>query len=88
MEKFGIFELLDALSAVVLDGEEKQSPQRNDRVYDPPVYASAQTEENLFGNITELWQKNNSEQNETPPKKAGSYAIDEFYRQHDSRAKK
>ena len=44
MEKFGIFELLDALSAVVLDGEEKQSPQRNDRVYDPPVYASAQTE--------------------------------------------
>ena len=77
MEKFGIFELLDALSAVVRDGEEKQSPQRNDRVYDPPVYASAQTEE-----------KNNSEQNETPPKKAGSYAIDEFYRQHDSRAKK
>ena len=72
MEKFGIFELLDALSAVVLDGEEKQSPQRNDRVYDPPVYASAPTEE----------------KNETPPKKAGSYAIDEFYRQHDSRAKK
>lgn len=77
MEKFGIFELLDALSAIVLDGEEKQTPKGNDPVYAPPVYAAPQPEE-----------QKNDDKTENPPRKAGSYAIDEFYRQHDSRAKK
>ena len=77
MEKFGIFELLDALSAVVLDGEERQTPKGNDPVYAPPVYAPTQHDE-----------KETVETTENPPQKAGSYAIDEFYRRHDSRAKK
>ena len=87
MEKFGIFELLDALSAIVLDGEDappEQTPRPSDGAYAPPVYgvppksAPSETEE----------REQSAHKNTPAQKNAGEYAIEDFYRRHDSRAKK
>lgn len=89
MEKFGIFELLDALSAIALDGEEQDAPKDgegetapkaapprpDDSVYAPPVYT---------GYANEAQER---KQNENPPKTAGASAIEDFYKRHDSRGK-
>ena len=89
MEKFGIFELLDALSAIALDGEEQTTaadeaqsaaprsspPRQDDSAYAPPVYAAFSPDAQQAG------------QNENPPKTAGASAIEEFYKRHDSRGK-
>ncbi len=49
MEKFGIFELLDTLSALILpDGAPpappETAPQKSDAAFAPPVYGDAGTE--------------------------------------------
>lgn len=81
MEKFGIFELLDALSAIALDKEEPAPPVRakgDDPVYRPPAYGQTESED----------QGDTPSDPPAPPQKTGEYALDEFYRMHDSRAKK
>ena len=48
MEKFGIFELLDTLSALLNENSapeapEKQSPSPHDSAFSPPSYAEGET---------------------------------------------
>lgn len=81
MEKFGIFELLDALSAIALDGEEKNEqahPDGNDPVYAPPVYPTGEAEP----------KPSAEEPQKKPPVNTGEFAIRDFYKRHDTRAKK
>ena len=80
MDKYGIFELLDALSAIAFDGKDEAEeqpaeppqtpPHGDDPVYRPPVY--------------------NGEEPSAPPQpqNTGAYAINEFYRKHDERSKR
>lgn len=72
MEKFGIFELLDALAALTATPpEEKDEPKALDPAYLPPDYAGSGT---------------NDESKAEPPKK--SSPLEGFYARHDAVAKK
>lgn len=81
MDKYGIFELLDALSAIAFNEDEGQEktpsappeqsePPRDDPVYRPPVYGNDEPAPPLSS------------------QKPGEYAINEFYRKHDERSKR
>ena len=84
MDKFGIFELLDALSAIAFEGDgnrenEKnddgfapsQPPSESDPAYRPPVYEGRQEP-----TVPDATQR---------PK---DFAIQDFLSQHDKRAKR
>lgn len=73
MEKFGIFELLDALSALTA-GEEKPSPQ--DAAYLPPVYPGSEPP-----------PEGKEPEPRTPPA-AEKDALAGFYARHDAIARK
>ena len=81
MDKFGIFELLDALSAIALDGENgtPAHPKDDDPVYRPPVYEQTEAQET---------KDEGENPPPPPPKNAGEYAIHEFYRKHNERSGK
>ena len=81
MDKFGIFELLDALSAIALDGNKAPSApaKGDDPVSRPPVYEQREAPAPADESKTEP---------SAPPKNAGEYAISDFYRKHNERSGK
>lgn len=81
MEKFGIFELLDALSAIVSseDATEKEEPARpsaGDPAYAPPVYGAAEP------------QAQKEERAEAVPPAQNEGAFDAFLRRHEKISRK
>lgn len=77
MEKFGIFELLDALSAIALpDAQDGEKSAHDDPVYAPPVYTAEEK------------AKEAPPETKKPPVSTGEFAIHDFYKRHDERAKK
>lgn len=77
MEKFGIFELLDALSqitAVENQPAQPQSPETNDAAFTPPSY----------GNAAEPEQPEAAQSGATEPKRNDpSKAFEEFLSRHN-----
>ena len=76
MEKFGIFELLDALAALTApDSAPKESPSLQDSAYLPPVYNA---------------EPQPAEEEKTPPEapRPEQDALAGFYARHDAVAKK
>ena len=80
MEKFGIFELLDALSALTAQGgpQEEIKPSQKDAAYQPPVYPSSAPAKE---------PKESAEGKEERPH-AESDALKDFYARHNAVAKK
>ena len=75
MEKFGIFELLDALAALTAPAEEpKEEKKTLDPAYLPPDYANA--------------EKREEPQEQPKPPKPEADALAGFYARHDAVAKK
>ena len=88
MEKFGIFELLDALSALTaLPPEEEGAPPKTDSAYLPPNYPTFGSQEEQRS--TPSAQKNADPAAE-PPKspRPDQDALAGFYARHDAVAKK
>ena len=86
MEKFGIFELLDALSALYPAlKEENQEEKTFDSAYLPPNYSTAQ-DTNHTPKSDETPNVNPPEPHKTPHPEAD--ALSGFYARHDAVAKK
>lgn len=93
MEKFGIFELLDALSALVLpqgpNTDESVRPEKSDPVYAPPDYESQKPQASDKADPPE-----NNPANENPTATAAtgqeqdSAALDAFLQRHDALSRK
>lgn len=86
MEKFGIFELLDALSALTaVPPEEELSPSALDSAYLPPDYPLADPQQESSSRTAE--EKPASSE---PPKapRPDQDALAGFYARHDAVAKK
>ena len=77
MEKFGIFELLDALSAIAMpDPAEINTPNTQDQAYQPPAY-SAENE-----------TRTDAVQADEEAPRPGSDALSGFYARHNAIARK
>lgn len=85
MEKFGIFELLDALSVITAQQiPEAEKPSAQDSAYMPPEYGSSQS--NLQTEPSP--QKDAPAPESKPQPHAEADALAGFYARHDTIAKK
>ena len=81
MEKFGIFELLDALSALTAQAEPQKEikPSAKDAAYQPPVYSAGESDRNT--------NAQGAQDKDVHPH-AESDALADFYARHNAVAKK
>ena len=88
MEKFGIFELLDTLSALLSVKSEPQQPEKEsappsarDTAFAPPAYGGAET------TAPEISANNNAEATSPEPPRQNT-ALSAFLARHDAVSKK
>lgn len=86
MEKFGIFELLDALSVITAQqNPEAEKPSAQDSAYMPPAYGSPQPNSQTEPTPP---QKDEPKPESKPQPHAEADALAGFYARHDTIAKK
>ncbi len=86
MEKFGIFELLDALSVLTAQqNPEAEKPSAQDSAYLPPAYGSPQSD--LQAEQAPPQKDEPKPENKPQPHAEGD-ALAGFYARHDTIAKK
>ena len=85
MEKFGIFELLDALSALTAQDkpQEEVKPSAKDAAYQPPVYSAGESAAKEPHNTS----AQGAQDKDVHPH-AESDALADFYARHNAVAKK